>query len=186
MITKATRQKRQRHFSLLNILHKEPFLTDQQIARRLSVSVPTIRLDRIELGIRELRERVKDIADKTHNRVRMLGHRDMEGSLLARNLNDKGVAILETSREMSFEKTEIVRGDYIYSFAESTAISLMDADAALVKVANIKYMVPVRPGEKLIARASVKQIRNRNYIISVMIFRDDAEVFRGKFILTGM
>jgi acyl-CoA thioesterase FadM len=80
----------------------------------------------------------------------------------------------------------VVRGEFIYSFAESTAISIIDANAALVGVANIKYKVPVKPDEKLIAKAEVKKIRNMNFITWVIVYRGDTEVFKGKFILTGI
>ena len=186
MVTKATKHKKQRQDRLLEIVKEEPFLTDEQIAEKLLVSVPTVRLDRIELGIKELRERVKEIAKKTQKKVRSLAHKDIVGNLIDINLNEKGVAILETTKDMVFEKSDIVRGEFIYSFAESTAISIIDSDAALVGVANIKYKVPVRPNEKLIAKAEVRKIRNKNYIIWVIVYRNNTDVFRGKFILTVM
>ena len=40
---------------------------------------------------------------------------------------------------MTFEGMNVVRGEYIYSFAETIAISLIPTKAALVGVANIKY-----------------------------------------------
>ncbi|MFO7637278.1 MAG: transcription factor FapR [Clostridia bacterium] len=186
MITKATKHKRQRHDRLIRMISNEPFLTDEQIAERLSVSIPTVRLDRIDLGIKELRERIRDIADSTQKKVKSLGNKDIVGSLLEVSLNQRGMAILETTKDMTFEKTDVVRGEFIYSFAESTAISIIDANAALVGVANIKYKVPVRPDEKLIAKAEVKKIRNMNFITWVMVYRNDTEVFKGKFILTGI
>jgi len=60
---------------------------------------------------------------------------------------------------MVFEKTRIVQGHYIYSLAESLAIAVIDAQVALVGVANIKYKVPVYAGSKLVAKAEVKSQR---------------------------
>jgi transcriptional antiterminator len=186
MVTKATKHKKLRQEKLVKMVKEEPFLTDEQIAEKLNVSVPTVRLDRIDLGIKELRERVKEIARKTQKKVRALSHKDIVGNLIDIDLNEKGVAILDTTKEMTFEKTDIVRGEFIYSFAESTAISIIDSDAALVGIANIKYKIPVKPNEKLVAKAEVKKIRNKNYIIWVFVYRKDCEVFKGKFILTVM
>ena len=45
-----TEKKRRRQESLVLAVRKEPFLTDEALARRLSVSVQTVRLDRTELG----------------------------------------------------------------------------------------------------------------------------------------
>ena len=41
-----TEKKRRRQESLVLAVRKEPFLTDEALARRLSVSVQTVRLDR--------------------------------------------------------------------------------------------------------------------------------------------
>ena len=47
-------------------LKNDPFLTDEELAEIFLVSVPTIRLDRLELGIPELRERIKDVAENNY------------------------------------------------------------------------------------------------------------------------
>ena len=44
-----------RHRSLKKLLRDNPFSTDEQLAKMLDVSVQTIRLDRVALGIPELR-----------------------------------------------------------------------------------------------------------------------------------
>lgn len=182
-MTKASKNKKIRHDKLLNIIETEPFLTDEEIAKRLEVSIPTVRLDRLELGIRELRERIKDMARRTQKKVRSLAHRDIVGELLDLDLNERGVAVFETTKEMTFERSDIIRGHYIYAFAESTAISVIDSEVALVGVANIKYKVPVYLNEKLVAKAEVKRVRINNFVVWVFVYRDRKEVFRGKFIL---
>jgi len=87
---------------------------------------------------------------------------------------------------MTFEKTKIVRGHYIYSLAESLAIAVIDAQVALVGVANIKYKLPVYAGSKLLANAEVKRQRGNSYIVWVKITEKQVEVFRGKFILVAL
>ena len=66
------------------------------------------------------------------------------------------MSILETDDSMAFERTRIIRGHYIYSLAESLAIAVIDADVALVGVANIKYKNPVYSGTRLVAKAEVR------------------------------
>jgi len=56
-------------------LQANPFLTDEEMARRHGVSVQTIRLDRMELGIPELRERIKDMAEGNFDRIRSLARK---------------------------------------------------------------------------------------------------------------
>ena len=52
----AARSKEIRHKALQEKLNEQPYLTDGELAERFGVSVPTIRLDRLALGIPELRE----------------------------------------------------------------------------------------------------------------------------------
>lgn len=175
--------KKERQSILVEKLREDPFLTDEELAEIFSVSVPTIRLDRLELGIPELRERIRNVAEKNHEKVRSLRSKEIIGELVDLSLNHRGISIFETDSSMVFEKTKIVRGHYIYSLAESLAIAVIDAQVALVGVANIKYKMPVYSGAKLVARAEVKRKRESNFIVWVNIFEKQSEVFRGKFIL---
>ena len=43
-------------------------MTDEDIAEYLEVSVPTVRLDRLELGIPELRQRIREVASLNHQK----------------------------------------------------------------------------------------------------------------------
>ena len=51
--------KRQRQQQLLQAIEDNPFMTDEELMRTFQVSIQTVRLDRLELGIPELRERMK-------------------------------------------------------------------------------------------------------------------------------
>lgn len=185
-MSRSSLTKKVRHNNLVENIRKFPFLTDEEIAAKLSVSVPTIRLDRLELGIPELRERIKIVAEENYNKVKSLGSKEIVGELLDIQLGVSGISVLETTEEMTFEKTKIVRGHFIYSMAESLAIAVIDAQVALVGVANIKYKTPVYSGSKLFAKAELKRTRGNSYIVWVRITEKQAEVFRGKFILVSL
>lgn len=58
------RNKKQRQSLLVETIKENPFITDEDLADKFSVSVQTIRLDRLELSIPELRERIKTVAEK--------------------------------------------------------------------------------------------------------------------------
>ncbi len=178
--------KKERQKVLLEKLKNDPFLTDEELADEFSVSVPTVRLDRLELGIPELRERIKNVAEESYKKVKTLKDGEIVGELLDISLNERGISILETNDSMAFEKTKIVRGHFIYSLAESLAIAVIDTNVALVGVANIKYNTPVFAGNKIIARAEVRRIKGNSYIVWVKIYLKQSEVFRGKFILVSL
>jgi len=185
-MSRSSSSKRERQQVLIDRIKEDPFLTDEELAELFNVSVPTIRLDRLEMGIPELRERIKSVAEKNYSKVKSLQGGEIIGELIDITLGKYGVSILETDDSMAFERTKIIRGHFIYSLAESLAIAVIDADVALVGVANIKYKNPVYSGTRLIAKAEVKQIRGSRYIVWVKIYDRQVEMFRGKFILVSL
>ncbi|MEN8906543.1 MAG: transcription factor FapR [Clostridiales bacterium] len=178
--------KKQRQLILIKKIKEDPFLTDEELAEIFKVSIPTIRLDRLELGIPEHRERIRNVAGTNYRKVKSLHSKEIIGELLDIDLEKRGLSILETNDDMAFEKNRIVRGHFIYAHAESLAIAVIDADVALVGVANIKYKIPVYAGAKLIAKANVMRKRDNKYFVWVTITEKQIEVFRGKFILVSI
>ena len=182
---KKSMNKKERQDSLIEKIKEDPFLTDEELSNIFGVSVQTIRLDRLELGIPELRERIRNVAKKNYSKVRSIEGKEIVGELIDLNLGENGISILETDYSMAFEKTNVVRGSHIFSQAESLAIAVIDASVALIGVANIKYKNPVFAGDKLIAKAEVVRTRGNKYFIWVFINVKGVEVFRGKFILVS-
>ncbi|MBS4536089.1 transcription factor FapR [Clostridium sp. D2Q-14] len=180
-MSKAERQK-----ELKKKLSNDPFFTDEELTNIFNVSIQTIRLDRLELGIPELRERVKNVAEKNHSKVRSLGGKEIVGELIDLELGKSGISILETTEDMAFEKTNVIRGHHIFAQAESIAMAVIDAEVALTGVANIKYQTPIKSGNKLIAKAEVVRQRGNKYFVHVFIYESQKQVFRGKFILVSM
>ena len=185
-MSKASIPKKERHQRLIEKTKDDPFLKDEDLAELFSVSVQTIRLDRMELGIPELRERLKEVATSNQRKIKSLESQDIIGEIVDLELGSKGIAILETTEEMIFERNKIVRGHYIYSLAETLAISVIDAKVALIGIANIKYKKPVYQGERLVAKAEVKRRKANSFIVWVVINTKNMEVFRGKFLLKAV
>lgn len=177
-LSKASRQKK-----LLRLLQEDPFMTDEKLSQHFNVSIQTIRLDRLELSIPELRQRIKNVAKKNYEKVRSIVGTEIVGELVDLDLGVSGISILDTTPEMAFSKTNIVRGHHIFSQAESLAMAVIDAEVALTGVSNIKYVNPVSAGDKLVAKAEVTRVRGNNHFVHVKIYVNQAQVFRGKFIL---
>ena len=77
------RNKRDRQQSLKETIQTNPFITDEELAEKFSVSVQTIRLDRLELSIPELRERIKHVAEKKfQDEVRSLPIEEVIGEII--------------------------------------------------------------------------------------------------------
>ncbi|EOD00556.1 transcription factor FapR [Caldisalinibacter kiritimatiensis] len=178
--------KKERQRLLKEKLKEDPFLTDEELTEMFNVSIQTIRLDRLELGIPELRQRIKKVAEKNYTKVRSIGGTEIVGELVDLSLGKNGISILETNTDMAFEKTNIIRGHHIFSQAETLAMAVIDADVALTGVANIKYKKPVYAGQKLIAKAQVTRVRSNKYFVHVFTYVGQEQVFRGKFILVSV
>ncbi|SDY92231.1 transcription factor FapR [Tindallia californiensis] len=178
--------KRERQFQLGNRIAEDPFLTDGDLAEIFNVSIQTIRLDRLEMGIPELRARLKTVASDNYEKVRSMVGAEIVGELIDLSLGKGGISILDTSEDMAFKKTSLVRGHHIFSQAESLAMAVVDANKALTGVSNIKYIQPVTAGTKLVAKAKVVRVRNNKHFVHVMIYANQEQVFRGKFILVSL
>ena len=183
-MTRCSRQER--HKILQQTIESKPFLTDEELARQLSVSVQTIRLDRAALNIPELRQRTKLMAEQSGNKTKALETNEVVGDLIDLELGKSGISVLEITPDMVFERTRIARGHYEYSQANSLALSVIDAPQALTGVANVKYKVPVTVGEKLIAKAEVVKQRGNKFFVWVKIRNAEQEVFRAKFIMVTL
>lgn len=178
--------KKERQSRLTESLTLDPFLTDEELSELFNVSIQTIRLDRLELGIPELRERIKNVAERNYSKLRSIEGKEIIGELVDVELGKSGISILSTSDDMVFRRSRVVRGHYIFAQAESLALAVIDAPVALTGVANIKYKIPIYSGDKLIAKAEVVRRRGNKYFVWVKIKVRQEEAFRGKFILVSI
>ena len=182
-MSRASISKKERQQKLLEKIKEDPFMKDEELSEFFLVSIQTIRLDRMELGIPELRERIKDVASGNYEKVKALESKEIVGELVDLTLGERAISILETNESMAFERNKIIRGHFIYSLAETLAIAVIDAKVALIGVANIKYKKAVIAGARLVAKAEVRRVKSNSYIVWVSIHDKQIEIFRGKFIL---
>lgn len=179
-------KKKIRQDLLLENMKEQPFLTDEDLSKLLHVSIQTIRLDRLELGIPELRERIKQMAETAQNKVKSIDSAEVVGELIDLELGKSGISLMRITEEMVFAKTHVAKGHHVFSQANSLALAVIDAPAAMTGVANIKYKIPARIGEKLIAKAEIIRRRGNKYFIWVKTRNETQEVFRAKFIMVSL
>lgn len=165
-------------------LQDNPFLTDEDLATEFQVSVQTIRLDRMTLGIPELRQRTKEVAERVYSQVKSIETREIVGDLLDLELDRGGLSVLETTEDMAFARTRIVRSHYIFAQAESLALAVVNAEVALTGLAYVKYRRPVRAGERLVARAEIIRTKGQDKSMVLVITKaGQDQVFRAKFLV---
>ena len=97
------RNKKERQKILQETIYHNPFITDEELAEKFSVSVQTIRLDRLELSIPELRERIKNVAEKKFDdEVRSLPIEEIIGEIIDIELDQSAISILDVKTGACF------------------------------------------------------------------------------------
>ena len=175
--------KRQRQQKLSKLIHENPFMTDEELMKALGVSVQTIRLDRLELGIPEWRERLKLMAERSFDQVRSLPLHEVIGDVIDLQLDKSGISVFDIREEHVFSRTKIARGHYVFAQANSLAVAVIDAEIALTASADIRFIRPVRLGGKCIAKAYVRSVSGQSGKAKVEVFTyvGDELVFQGNF-----
>ncbi|WP_310500348.1 transcription factor FapR [Paenibacillus qinlingensis] len=175
--------KRQRQQGLLQAIEANPFMTDEELMRTFGVSIQTVRLDRLELGIPELRERMKHMAVKTYDPVRSLPIDEVIGEVIDLQLDQSGISIFEIKEDHIFSRTKIARGHHIFSQANSLAVAVIDDPIALTASADIKFVRSVKLGEKCVAKAYVRSVSKGKARVEVFTYVGEETVFRGNFVI---
>ncbi len=178
---KPKQKKSKRLERLREVIENDPFITDRELACVFGVSIQTIRLDRLELGIPESRERTRRLAEEATNKVRSVETGEVIGDLIHVKLGQEGISVLETDKDMAFQRTSIVRGHHIFAQANSLAVALVDAEIALTGTATVKYLRPVKAGERLVAKAEIVSRSGRRHVVKVTTKIGHEDVFTGEF-----
>jgi len=182
-VTRESVNKIKRQRNLTRLLESDPFLTDEDLAHILKVSVQTIRLDRMELKIPELKERLKNVARGAGLQLRTLSGEELVGELVDLDVGKSGMSILTVTPAMTLSKTRIVRGHHLFAQANSLAVAVIDAEAALTGIARVSFKRPVYRGEKVLAKAVIKIKKGNKYMVKVTSYVKDEVVFLGRFLI---
>lgn len=173
--------KRERQSALVQVLKENPFATDEELAERFQVSIQTIRLDRLAMGIPELRERIKHVAEKSLDPVRSLGIDEVIGEVIDLQLDSHAISVLEIREEHVFAKTHIARGHYLFAQANSLAVAVINAEVVLTATARLRFVRPVKLGEKVVAKAVVRSQTGNESKVRVETKVQGETVFTGTF-----
>ncbi|MDV2580563.1 transcription factor FapR [Alkalibacillus haloalkaliphilus] len=177
------RKKKERQEELIRLIEDTPFITDEDLAKKFGVSIQTIRLDRLELSIPELRERIKDVAQKQWDEtVKALPLDEVIGEVINLELDQSAISLLDISEEHVFSRNQIARGHHLFAQANSLAVAVIDDELALTANSEIRFTRPVKLQERVIAKANVEGDDDKGRtIVEVSSYVDQELVFDGKF-----
>lgn len=184
------RTKRERQALLTETIKENPFITDEDLAEKFSVSVQTIRLDRLELSIPELRERIKHVAERSfEDEVRSLPIDEIIGEIIDMELDQSAISILDIKKEHVFKRNQIARGHHLFAQANSLAVAVINDELALTAKANIRFTRSVKESERVVAKAKVLNIDEEkgrtlvevtSFVGNEIVFKGDFEMYRSK------
>ncbi len=178
------RPKKQRQQALKDSIKDNPFVTDEELSVEFDVSVQTIRLDRMELAIPELRERIKHVAVKTfEDEVKSLPIDEVIGEIIDIELDNKAISIFDVKPEHVFQRNQIARGHHLFAQANSLAVAVMNEELALTVKSELQFLRPVTAGQRVVAKAEVIEShpeKNRAFV-KVVSSVEQQTVFIGTF-----
>jgi acyl-coenzyme A thioesterase PaaI-like protein len=177
--------KKIRQQQLTESIEQNPFITDDELMRLFNVSIQTIRLDRMELSIPELRERMKLMAEQSYDQVRSLPLHEIIGDVIDLQLDKSGISLFEITDNHVFSRTKIARGHHIFAQANSLAVAVINEEVALTASADIRFVRSVVLGEKCVAKAYVRSISKGRIKaqVEVLSYVGDELVFQGNFVI---
>ncbi|NJP36392.1 transcription factor FapR [Alkalicoccus luteus] len=173
--------KKLRQPKLQQYIEADPFITDDELAKKFEVSVQTIRLDRLELSIPEVRERIKGVARKQYDPVKALAEEEIIGEMIDLELDSYAISILDIKQEHVFTRQNIARGHHLFAQANSLAVAVINDELALTADASVSFTRQVQAGERVVAKAKVADIRGSRTIVDVESFVGQYPVFKGEF-----
>lgn len=178
------RTKKERQQLLIETIKNNPFITDEELSIQFSVSVQTIRLDRLELSIPELRERIKHVASKSfEDELQSLSIHEVIGEMVDIELDRRAISIFDVKLEHIFKRNQIARGHHLFAQANSLAVAVIKDELALTVKSNLSFVKPVKLGDRVIAKAIVtqkNQEKNRTFVEVISTVENEI-VFEGQF-----
>jgi acyl-coenzyme A thioesterase PaaI-like protein len=180
-VLQVKRTKKERQSLLKKTIQETPFITDEELSDKFSVSIQTIRLDRLELSIPELRERIKTVAQQQLDEVRALSIEEVIGEIVDLQLDESAISILDIGTEHVFSRTKIARGHHLFAQANSLAVAIIDDAFALTAGANIRFTRQVMEGERVVAKALIVSFEEERSVVEVKSYVHNELVFSGEF-----
>lgn len=93
----------------------------------------------------------------------------------------RSAARLQTVPEMAADEQGLVHGGFAFGLADYAAMLAVNDPHVVLGAAEARFLVPVRVGEVLMARAGVLEEKGKKRTVSCSVFSGDTEVFKATF-----
>jgi uncharacterized protein (TIGR00369 family) len=111
-------------------------------------------------------------------------HQAIEKSLCGTALHlEDGFSRVElvALESMAADASGLVHGGFVFGLADYAAMIAVNHPNTVLGSAEVRFLKPVRVGERLIAEATVEQRLEKKIRVRVSVRRQDDEVFSGLF-----
>jgi uncharacterized protein (TIGR00369 family) len=88
---------------------------------------------------------------------------------------------LATTQEMAVDGSGLVHGGLIFSLADHAAMVAINHPNVVLGAATVKFLLPVKAGENVVATARLARVDGKKQIVSVEVRRNVDLVFEGEF-----
>jgi uncharacterized protein (TIGR00369 family) len=88
---------------------------------------------------------------------------------------------LATTQEMAVDGSGLVHGGFIFSLADHAAMVAINHPNVVLGAATVKFLLPVKAGENVVATARLARVDGKKQIVAVEVRRSSELVFEGEF-----
>ncbi|WP_456437718.1 hotdog domain-containing protein [Desulfurobacterium sp.] len=90
--------------------------------------------------------------------------------------------VLEVTEEMAADEKGLVHGGFIFGLADYAAMLAVNHPNVVLGAASVRFLKPVKVGDRLRAVASVVESRGKKYKVIVKVKKGEDVVFDGEFV----
>lgn len=175
-------KKKDRQEQLNQAIEQTPFITDEELAEQFQVSIQTIRLDRMELGIPEVRKRIESVAQENWDEtLKALPADEVIGEVIDLELDSVRNLHFRYPSGACFFKKPYCPWTPLFAQANSLCVAVIDDELALTVNASIQFKRSVRLNERVVAKAKVIHTDKKRTTVEVNSHVEKELVFSGTF-----
>jgi uncharacterized protein (TIGR00369 family) len=96
---------------------------------------------------------------------------------------EKGASQVEltTIEQMGVDDSGLVHGGFVFGLADYAAMIAVNHPNVVLGGAEVRFLKPVRVGERLLAAARVETIEGKKRVVPITVEREGEKVFEGTF-----
>ena len=88
---------------------------------------------------------------------------------------------MTAAKRMAVDETGLVHGGFLFGLADHAAMLAVNHPNVVLGGAEVRFLKPVLPGDRLVAEAAVTEIAGKKHAVEAFVYKNDETVFSGRF-----